>query len=103
MTILLAYFVWVACTFAVIVTAWIGVGESGDQRLHLQRADLIQHSYDASVMAEDDDTPRRMAAAPPAKPSASHADERRTAARLHRRHGFDPRVALRAMPPDDGH
>jgi hypothetical protein len=102
MAILLAYFVWVACTLAVIVTAWVGVADSGAERLHLQRATLIQRSHDAAFMAEDD-APLSAATAA-AKPHAAADRDRRTAARRPRQHGYDPRVALRLNPPtDDGH
>ena len=103
MGILLAYFVWVVSTLAVIATAWIGVADSGVDRLHLQRATSIQRSFDASFMAADDDD----TATAKAKPDAPHAvtGAHRAAARLTRRHrNFEPRVALRANPPPfDGH
>ena len=102
MGILVAYFVWVVGTLAIIVTAWIGVADSGAERLHLQRATLIQQSYDASVMAEDDTRPAARVAA--AKPRTAHADTRRVVGRLAARHGANRRVALRFSPPtDDGH
>lgn len=102
MGILVAYFVWVVGTLGIIVTAWIGVADSGAERLHLQRATLIQQSYDASVIAEDNTRPATSVAA--AKPQAAHADTRRVAARLSARHGANRRVALRLNPPtDDGH
>ncbi|HEX3937964.1 MAG TPA: hypothetical protein VHX43_10710 [Xanthobacteraceae bacterium] len=105
MGILLAYFVWVACTLAVIVTAWVGVADSGVDRLHLQRASVIQHSHDAAFMAEDDLPPAATAAAAAHSPAAhAVAHDRRTAARRPRQHGYDPRVALSLdPPPDDGH
>ncbi len=102
MGILIAYFVWVVGTLAIIVTAWVGVADSGAERLHFQRATLIQQSYDASFMAEGNTRPAASVAA--AKPQAPHADTRRVAARLPGRHGSNRRVALRFNPPtDDGH
>lgn len=99
MAILLGYFVVVVSTLAVIVTAWIGVAESGETRLHLQRPSAIQQSYDASFMAADSDTP------PGAKAKQPHAarNARRAAARLtvRRYEGFHSRVALRGLPPPD--
>ncbi len=102
MGILIAYFAWVVGTLAVIVTAWVGFADSGAERLHLQRATLIQQSYDASFMAEDDTRPAATVAA--ARPQTAHADARRVAARPSARHGSNGRVALRFSPPtDDGH
>ena len=102
MGILLAYFVWVACTLAVIVTAWVGVADSGAERLHLQRATLIQRSHDAAFMAEDDAPLTGLAAA--SKPHVAAARDRAMTARRPPRRGDDPRVALRLNPPtDDGH
>ncbi len=99
MGILLAYFVWVVSTLAVIATVWIGVADSGVDRLHLQRATAMQRSFDASVMAENDTA----TAATKAKPDVPHAvtGPRRAAPRLSRRQrrNFDPRLALRANPP----
>lgn len=107
MGILLAYFAFVASALAVIVTAWVGVADSGVDRLHLQHASAIQHSYDASVMA-DNAADARPTPAPAAKTGAktfaSRHSERHAAARVLNRHPYDPRVAWRLNPPtDDGH
>ncbi|MFY9695054.1 MAG: hypothetical protein WA776_09530 [Xanthobacteraceae bacterium] len=96
MGILLAYFVWVVGTLAVIATAWIGVADSDAARLHLQHAATIQRSYDASFIAEDSGNTPATASA-----KAAHA-----VARLpgRQRPSFNRRVALRANPPPfDGH
>jgi hypothetical protein len=104
MGILLAYFTFVASTLAVIVTAWIGVADSGVAGLHLQHATAIQHSYDASVMADDSADLQPAPAVAAAKTAAPRVGERHAAARLLKRQPYDPRVALRLNPPtDDGH
>jgi hypothetical protein len=111
MGILLAYFAFVASTLAVIMTAWIGVADSGVARLHLQHASAIQHSYDASVMADNAADARpapaaavKTAAKTAAKTLAPRHSERHAAARVLNRHPYDPRVAWRLNPPtDDGH
>jgi hypothetical protein len=118
MAVLIAYFAFVVSTLAVIVTAWIGVAESGAERMHLQRASAIQHSYDASFMADDSgDTGSATAAtatakAPPAAATAANAKPQHWRAHLARRLpsqpnqrlGADPHIALRGLPPpDDGH
>lgn len=107
MGILIAYFAFVASTLAVIVTAWIGVADSGIERVHLQRATAIQHSYDASVMADNgaDGRPAPAAAAKTAaKIHEPRHSERHALARVLNRHPYDPRVAWRLNPPtDDGH
>lgn len=112
MGILIAYFVFIASTLAVIVTSWIGVADSGVAGLHLQRASAIQQSYDTSVMAEDPgDTPAAVTAKAAARNSAAeHGPVARLHARAHlarrraRDFGTDPHLALRGTPPpDDGH
>jgi hypothetical protein len=104
MGILLAYFAFVASTLAVIVTAWIGVADSDAARLHLQHASAIQHSYDASVMADNSVQVQPAPAKTAAKTAAPRQSERHAAARVLHRHPYDPRVALRLNPPtDDGH
>lgn len=116
MAILLAYFVFVTSTLAVIATAWIGVAESGAARVHLQRASAIQQSYDASFMAEDSGN----TASSSVKTGAPRTAEitRTIHRRAHAASRLEPRlarsrpalgqqfdaVALRGMPPpDDGH
>ena len=104
MAILIAYFVWVVSTLAIIATAWIGVANSGAERLHLQRATAIHQGYDASFMAEDDTPPAASVAATKAQAPHAVGSARRAAARLPGRRGFNRRVALRFNPPtDDGH
>jgi hypothetical protein len=111
MGILIAYFVFIASTLAVIVTSWIGVADSGAGGLHLQRA-AIQKSYDTSVGAEDfGDTPPTTTPKVTARNSTmEHGGLAKLHARAHlaarRAHdsSADPHLALRATPlPDDGH
>ena len=104
MGILLAYFVWVVSTLAVIATAWIGVADSGVDRLHLQRATSIQRSFDASFMAEDDDDTAAAKATAGTRRAPSPARTRRGVAWRDGSRNLEPRVALRANPPPfDGH
>ena len=119
MGILLAYFVWFTGMLAIIVTAWIGVADSGVERVHLRRA-ATGRSYDAAFMAEN-----KFAPAATARPQTPAASDRRAGARmpgsvaantgtpaaaerrpgrhvtprLNRSLGAGPRVALRANPP----
>jgi hypothetical protein len=124
MGILLGYFLWVTSMLAIIVTAWIGVADSGVERVHLPRA-ATGRSYDASFMAANNIAPaatpraqtaaasdRRAEARMPGSVAANTgaaAAERRpgrhVTARLNRSLGAGPRVAaLRANPPPfDGH
>lgn len=120
MGILLAYFAFIASTLAVIVTAWIGIAESGAERMHLPHASVIQQSYDASFMAEDSgDTPAQPAAAAKVKgpqtalSSPAPRSRAHVVSRLRQRIARRPdavsgsylgAVALRGLsPPDDGH
>ncbi len=124
MGILLAYFLWVTGMLAIIVTAWIGVADSGVERVHLRRA-AIGRSYDAAFTAENGSAPAATARAQTAAardrrgdarmPESAAANTRaqlpaerrsgrRVASQLGRSLGAGPRVALRANPPPfDGH
>ena len=123
MGILLAYFLWVTGMLAIIVTAWIGVADSGVERVHLRRA-AIGRSYDAAFTAEngspaataraqtaaardrrgDARMPESAAANTRAQLPAERRSGRRVASQLGRSLGAGPRVALRANPPPfDGH
>jgi hypothetical protein len=111
MGILIAYFVFIASTLAVIVTSWIGVADSGAAGLHLQRVRATQQSYDTSVMVEDPGATSPPATATTAS-ARSNESEHGPGAKLHARahlaagrgHDFvaDPRLALRGTPPPDG-
>ncbi len=79
MVILLAYFAFVAGALAVIVTAWIGVGDSAATRLHPQQDSAFQQSYDAFTMAHDHRNP------PPAFAAQPKDHRRRTAASVRAR------------------
>lgn len=117
MAILIAYFAFVVSTLAVIVTAWIGVADAGAERLHLQQASVVQRSYDASFMAEDESNTAlapattdkakapQVAAAAHFKPQHRRAHiARRLPLQPEQRVAADPRIALRGLPPpDDGH
>jgi len=61
MAILLAYFAFVAGTLAVIVAAWVGVGDSAATRLHAPSTGTFQQSYDAFVTAKDSAAPEAVA------------------------------------------
>ncbi len=119
MGILLAYFVWVTSVLAIIVTAWIGVADSGIERVHLRRAETAR-SFDASFTAANDIDPAataraqtaaandrraearmpgRVAAHTGAPAAAERRPGRHIAAPLDRSPGAGPRVALRASPP----
>ncbi len=117
MGILVAYFLWVTSMLAIIVTAWIGVADSGVERVHLQRA-ATGRSYEASFMAANDIDPAATARTPTtsdrraktqllgsvaANTHAPAAVERRpgrhATAPLNRSFAAGPRVALRANPP----
>jgi hypothetical protein len=123
MGILLAYFLWVTSTLAIIVTAWIGVADSGVERVRVQRV-AMGRSYGASLMAEDDIAPATTAPAQTAAASDHHTEARmpgtvaastrarvsakrrpgrHVAPRLGRSLGAGPSVALRANLPFDGH
>ncbi len=123
MAILLAYFLWVTSVLAIIVTAWIGVADSGVETVHLRRA-ATGRSYDAAFMAENGNAPAGTTAAQTAAASERRGDarmpqsaaantlpvERRpgsgrhVASQLGRSRGAGARVALRANPPPfDGH
>ncbi|HUI14276.1 MAG TPA: hypothetical protein VL048_12495 [Xanthobacteraceae bacterium] len=111
MGILLAYFVWVTSMLAVIAAAWIGIGDSAGTRLHLQRATLIQHSYDAAVMAGDfgNAPPKTIAAATTAKAAvrggstgARHVTARRAERRVHTARARTPGPQYWARPGFDG-
>jgi hypothetical protein len=124
MGILLAYFLWVTSVLAIIVTAWIGVADSGVETVHLRRA-ATGRSYDAAFTAEIGNAPAgttgaltaaaserrgnaRMPESAAANTRAQLPGERRSgrhvASQLGRSRGAGPRVALRANPPPfDGH
>lgn len=111
MGILIAYFIFIASTLAVIVTSWVGIADSGVAGLHLQRPSAIQQSYDTSVMAEDSgNTPTTDRTATALRSGVSqHRADVRPHARAHlarRSHGIgaDPHLALGGKPlPDEGH
>ncbi len=62
MTILLAYFLWVISTLAVIVTVWIGVADSGMARVQPRQVPAMQQSLDAALQAEAMPMPPAVAA-----------------------------------------
>jgi hypothetical protein len=124
MGILLAYFLWVTSALAIIVTAWIGVADSGVETVHLRRA-ATGRSYDAAFMAENGNAPAGTTAAQTAAASerrggarmpesaaantraqlpAERRSGRHVASQLGSSRGAGARVALRANPPPfDGH